>query len=381
MRVALLTNSLSPHSLPVCEAISRCVGEFRAFLSADADYYHQFPKAQASFNVTVQRSFNRLRFLRRAHGHWQRGDVHVPYDTYHQLQAYRPDLILSVQLGFRTVLAALYRRRHRGVKLILWATLSSHTEEKRNWLRRALRRWIVQQIDGTFVNGKGGEEYLRLLGYQGKTYTIPYAIDDALFRSDAYAPREGMFRLMYAGHLVPQKGLRTLCTVLNQWCAAHPEVAVHFTLAGDGPEERAIRTISTESNLQIAIYRTMPQDRLARHYRQADLFVFPTLGDEWGVVVNEAMIAGLPVLGSIYSQAVVELVEEGVSGWLFDPRDAQSVYASLDRAFGCSVDGLYVMSAQAQERIAQLSPAAVAARAVQAMESIALAGEAGRRDE
>ena len=378
LRVALLTNSLSPHSLPVCEEISRGVEKFQAFLSADADHYHRFPKAQASFSVTVQRSFNRLKFLRRAHGYWQKGDLHVPYDTYHQLRSYHPDLILSVQLGLRTALAAIYRRRHRGAKLILWATLSQHTEARRNWLRRALRRWILGQIDGAFVNGKGGEEYLRRLGYKGEVYTIPYAIDDALFRSDRYGPREGVRRLIYAGHLVPQKGLRTFCTVLNEWCAAHPEISVHFAIAGDGPEERAIRSTPTQRNLSLALYRTMSQEQLATHYRQADLFVFPTLGDEWGVVINEAMIAGLPVLGSIYSQAVVELVDEGVHGWLFDARDAKSIYASLDRAFACNVDQLFDMSIKAQERIAQLSPAAVARRALQAMAYIAGPGETQR---
>lgn len=371
LRVALLTNSLSPHSLPVCEEISRHVKEFRAFVSADTDKYHNFPKAQASFSVTVQRSFNRFRFFRKAHGHWQQGDLHVPYDTFHKLQDYSPNLILSVQLGLRTALAAVYRRRHPHARLILWATLSRHTEEERSWLRGWLRRWIVRRIDGAFVNGKGGEEYLRMLGYTGEVYTVPYAIDDTPFRSDVYAPREGVLRLIYAGHLVPQKGVRSFCHVLNEWCVAHPEVAVHFAIAGEGPEERAIRTLPTEKNLSIALYRPMPQEQLATHYRQADIFVFPTLGDEWGVVVNEAMTAGLPVLGSIYSQAVLELVDEGVHGWHFDARDAESMYAGLDRAFACSVDRLYEISSNARERIAQVSPLAVAVNAVRAMEMIA----------
>ena len=60
-------------------------------------------------------------------------------------------------------------------------------------------------------------------------------------------------------------------------------------------------------------------ERMAEVYAKASLFAFPTLADEWGVVVNEAMAAGLPVLGSIYSQAVEELVEDGVSGWVFRP--------------------------------------------------------------
>ena len=370
MRVALLTNSLSPHSLPVCEEISRHVQEFRAFLSSDADEYHKFPKAQASFTVTVQRSFNGLRMPRRAYGFWQRSELHVPYDTYSQLCRYAPDVVISVQLGLRTALAVLYRRRRPQTKLILWATLSRHTEEKRNWTRRVLRRWIIRQVDGAFVNGSQGEEYLRLLGYKGDVYAIPYAIDDTLFRSEAYRPCQGTFRLIYAGQLVPQKGLRSFCAVLNRWCADHVHIKVHLQMAGDGPEARILRCMSTEPNLTMTLFRTMEQGQLAALYHKADILAFPTLGDEWGVVVNEAMIAGLPVLGSIYSQAVVELVEDGVCGWQFDPRDADSIYRSLSRAFNSSVEQLATMSHCSRAKIAELTPPVIAKRAVRAIESL-----------
>lgn len=367
MKVALLTNSLSPHSLPVCEHISDAVGEFRAFLSADADRYHHFPKPQASFQLTVQRSFNGLRLPRKAYGHWQRSELHVPYDTYGQLRAYDPDLILSVQLGLRTVLAVLYRLRRPQTKLILWATLSKHTEARRHWLRRRLRQWIVRHIDGAFVNGRQGEEYLRELGYCGTVNTVPYAIDEASFASHLYRPTQDTFRLVYAGQLVPQKGLREFCTVLNRWCAAHPATRVELSLVGDGSSTRAIRAMRTQPNLSITLLPTMDQTQLAGHYHRADLLAFPTLGDEWGVVVNEAMIAGLPVLGSLYSQAVVELVEEGVTGWVFDPRDADDMYAALERSFASTVEDLEAMSGRVRERIAQLSPAIVGQSAVVAM--------------
>ncbi len=370
IRVALLTNSLSPHSLPVCEHISRSVKEFRAFLSAAADRYHNFPKPEASFRITVQRSFNRLRFPRKAYGHWQKSELHVPYDTYLQLRAYDPDLILSVQLGLRTALAILYRLRRPRVKLILWATLSRHTEARRHWVRKALRRWIVRHIDGAFVNGRQGEEYLRLLGYEGPVTTIPYAIDERYFAGGSYRPRQGVFHLIYAGQLVAQKGLRPFCTALNRWCAAHPDTEIRFDLVGDGSDARAIRTMSTEGNLAITIFRPMDQQRLATRYHQADILAFPTLGDEWGVVVNEAMIAGLPVLGSIYSQAVVELVEDGVAGWRFDPKDEKSLFQAFDRAFSSNIEQLEEMSTRAQDRIAELSPAFVAACAVEAMQRI-----------
>ena len=370
LRVALLSNSLSPHNLPVCEYISRAVGEFRAFLSADSDAYHNFPKPQASFPIIVQRSVNWFRIPRKAYGHWQKGELHVPYDTYLQLRAYRPNAIVSVQLGLRTALAVLYRRRHPQTRLILSATLSLHTEAKRNFLRRALRYWIVRHVDGAFVNGQQGEEYLRLLGYMGTVHKTPYAIEQADFRARSYRPRESTFRLVYTGQLVPQKGVRAFCTVLNQWATAHPDTSVHLDIVGDGAEGRSIRLMKTSPNLRIAVSPTTDQGRLAAHYHRADIMVFPTLGDEWGVVINEAMIAGLPVLGSVYSQAVAELVEEGKSGWIFDPQKGSSTYAALDRAFSSSLDHLEAMSRNARQSIARVTPAIVGARVLGAIQAL-----------
>ncbi len=370
LRVALLTHSLTPHTLPVCEHISRCVGEFRAFFSAEVDRYHNFPRADTSFPVTVQRSFNRLQLPSRALGSWERRELHVPYDTYSQLRAYRPDCIISLESGVRTVLAALYRLRRPGVGLILWAPLSEHTEEQRTWARRVLRRWILQQVDAVFVNGAQGKAYLHTLGYRGEVVTTPYSIEEGPFRSDSYRPRPGRFRLLYAGRLVPLKGVAGFCTVLSQWCADHPSLAVELDIVGDGPDERLIRSLVLPANLTISITGSVAQEQLAEHLREADMLAFPTLWDEWGVIVNEAMIAGLPILGSTCGQAVVELVEEGVNGWRFDARDPASLGSALDRAFACSVEDLRTLSRQAKQKIAQISPEVIGARAVEAVERI-----------
>lgn len=367
LRVALLTNSLSPHSVALCEQISLRVREFRAFLSSDTDRYHKFPRVRASFRITIQRSINWLRPLRRAHGFWQSSELHVPYDTFYQLQGYRPNLILTVQLGLRTALAILYRRRNPGTKVVLWATLSQHTEAERGRARRVLRRWIIRHIDGAFVNGRQGEQYLRQLGYAGPLERVPYAIDDSLFRSDVYQPKRRQFRMLYAGQLVSQKGLRLFCTVLARWCVEHPGTRVEFVLLGDGPQASILRALRCPPNLRLSVLPGVPQSKLAAHYRSADVFAFPTLGDEWGVVINEAMSAGLPVLGSVFSQAVMELVEDESAGWLFDPQQECSIYEALDRTFACTVEELKMKSECARRKIAEFAPSLIGERATRFM--------------
>jgi glycosyltransferase involved in cell wall biosynthesis len=95
---------------------------------------------------------------------------------------------------------------------------------------------------------------------------------------------------------------------------------------------------------------------------QADIFVLPTFEDEWGVVVNEAMTAARPVLGSVYSQAVEELVVDGMTGWRFRPDCPSELDAVLTRVLDTPSEELLRIGAAARERALQLAPAIVADR-------------------
>ena len=87
---------------------------------------------------------------------------------------------------------------------------------------------------------------------------------------------------------------------------------------------------------------------------------------------QRSVAAGLPVLGSIYSQAVEELVEEGRTGFVFDPLVESSVLAALDRAFGTPSAVVATMWRMARQRSLAVTPAAASERIVSAMEQVLL---------
>src|SRR5690606_13580901 len=107
---------------------------------------------------------------------------------------------------------------------------------------------------------------------------------------------------------------------------------------------------------------------LERRYRDADVLVLPTLADEWGLVVNEAMACGLPVLGSVHSQAVTELVEDGRTGWRYDPERPAALSGALDRVAEAGRAGRRAMGRSACEHVAGLTPEAMAHRFLQVIE-------------
>ena len=95
---------------------------------------------------------------------------------------------------------------------------------------------------------------------------------------------------------------------------------------------------------------------LPKYYAQVGVFVFPTYKDEWGLVINEALASGLPVIGSIYSQAVEELVAEGENGWLFKTDNSTEIFEALERFYKTSKQGLNFMREASRKRVQQISP-------------------------
>jgi glycosyltransferase involved in cell wall biosynthesis len=95
---------------------------------------------------------------------------------------------------------------------------------------------------------------------------------------------------------------------------------------------------------------------LRAFYADAGAFVHPALEEPWGLVINEAMASGLPVLSSRNVGAAEELVQEGKTGFLFDPRDVNSIAESLFKMFSMSEAARHKMGVEAREMLERKVP-------------------------
>ncbi|MGH6691486.1 MAG: glycosyltransferase family 4 protein, partial [Gammaproteobacteria bacterium] len=341
----------------------------RVFASTPIEPNRTWQTYRGGLDVTVQRTFTLRKRWRDAAGFTDVGYVHLPYDTLAQLRRFRPDAIISSELGLRTVLAAFYKWRRHGVRLVVWATVSEHTESDRGLLRSLIRPRLLRYADAVLVNGASGARYVTKLGVPHERITLaPYTTDVAAFRdTPRVTAASRTIRLLFAGMFVERKGLLPFLTVLRRWADAHPECRVQFDIAGDGPLRTQLEAFGGGAHLTIRILNPVEYERLPDLYGGADIFVLPTLADEWGVVVNEAMAAGLPVLGSRHSQAVEELVTEDETGWTFTPENEQTISDALDRALRTSAETRRQMGTRARQRVLELTPDRVADRIANAL--------------
>jgi len=363
MRVVLLTNVVSAYRAATLACLATAFPGMCVLTSA----------GRLAQNLAGDRAVEGVRSIslrtvvirrRLAHpdGFTQQYDIQVPYDVICTLFALRPAVMLASELGARTLQAMVYRLLFRSSRIIIHADLSEDTERAFGRARAGLRRFLLARADLVVVNGQSGARYvLKAGGRQDRIVVVPYATDSAFLTAMPRAvPDRPARALLYVGRLIESKGVLALLECLVRWCEGHPADQIQFTVIGDGPMRSSIANASRPANLTVSIKGAVPYAALPDHYRGADLMVFPTLADTWGLVVNEAMAMGLPVLGSIKSQAVTELIEDGVSGWWFDPMSPRDMDRAVDRALQTSGETLARMAERARDRARQVTPEHVA---------------------
>jgi glycosyltransferase involved in cell wall biosynthesis len=107
----------------------------------------------------------------------------------------------------------------------------------------------------------------------------------------------------------------------------------HLHLVGAGPFEADLRAKADRLGLaeRVHFWGARPPETMPLFYALADVFVFPSLYDVWGLVLNEAMASRLPVVASTLAGATRDLVEEGITGLAVDPQDVPALAAALRR--------------------------------------------------
>lgn len=368
-RVVLLTNFIPPYRLPLYKALADRVPELQVLISTPMEANRNWQPNWEGLNVTVQRNLTLNRTWRHPHGFSERIYVHIPYDTIGLLYKYRPDVIISGEMGLRTLQSLIYTKLNPQTRLIMWGTVSEYSEQGRGKMRENLRRWLLPQADAMLVNGKSGSRYVRKFGVpEEKTFFAPYTTEISPFVAVPLKREEKhVCRLLYVGQLVERKGIEPFMATLRQWGVKHSEKQLEFWLLGDGSLRNTIEELSLPPNVSLQLLGSVAYTKLPQFYQQADIFVFPTLADEWGLVVNEAMAAGLPVLGSLYSQSVEELVIEGETGWIFRPDRPEEMLLALERAVDTPTEVLRQMRVQARQRSEGITPEFVADRFLEAI--------------
>jgi glycosyltransferase involved in cell wall biosynthesis len=332
-KLAILNNLITPYRIPLYQGLGQ---QFSTYLllsgeesnrSTWQNLVHDLP------NIDVRKVWGfTLNFFEKRSGQvFDPRYLHINPGYLWELLKIRPDVLISAEMGFRSMAALLYGFLFNKPVWILWGG-TPHTERNRSRLKRLIRQLIFKRVTKWISYGKTTTDYLLELGISRQhVLQIQNCVDERLYSQfDVSAALEISPKpvLLYAGQLIKRKGV----DLFLQAAAKLQQDGHQFSIliVGSGIEQENIMQLILELSLQnVSVLPAQSPSAMPAIYKSADIFVFPTLEEVWGLVVNEALWSGLTVVSSIYAGCGEEILP---SENLFDPLDQISIIKVLEKA-------------------------------------------------
>jgi len=213
---------------------------------------------------------------------------------------------------------------------------------KRGWLGRMLReramRPVLESADGIVGIGKlAVEKYQERLTRNIPVVNIPYLcrLDQFMEAADQHhnlesSRDESSITILYCGQLIHRKGLDTLLLAFQSLHSQHDNLKL--LLVGTGPDEEKLKSMLSETEREAVEFTGFQSvDALPGLFASSDIFVLPSRHDGWGVVVNQALAAGLPIICSDQVGAGYDLIEQGINGYQFPVEDWETLARDLKK--------------------------------------------------
>lgn len=267
----------------------------------------------------------------------RRGGKEVDKRYFHLEPAYlldlireRPEAVIAAEMGIRTVAALVYGTVFRKPVWVWWGG-TQRTERHAGLVKRLLRRIIARWAKHWISYGQTSTEYLQTLGIDAsRILQIQNCVDEGWYtqRAEPVLDLHPKPVLLHVGQMIARKGISEFLRAV-----AHLQkegFLFSVLLVGGGPDREQLQELASSLDLlNVHFYPAQSPGAMASYYRSADVLIFPTMEDVWGLVANEAVLSGLPVLCSKYAGCAPELFE---SEAIFDPEDERAFVGALRMA-------------------------------------------------
>ena len=340
-RVAILVGVPTPYREPLFERLARSADyDIQVLYCRDRQPAQQWRLGAHLYPARYLKNFTPERW----HGRLLIGAINP--GVWRELRAFRPDAVIIYGYNTATtLLAILWVITHR-IPMLMRTDSNVLAELGKPHLtlalKRLLLRWLTRRVSAFLCVGTMNSHYWQFYGATPeKIFLARYAVDNEFFqtRADHYRVSRQTVRdengwrhrylLLYVGRLAVEKRVDVLIEALRRLSTKRSDIGL--VIVGDGPErERLERLAQAVPYVYFAGFQDQPD--LPKYYGAADIFVLPSECEPWGLVVNEAMASGLPVIATGKVGAARDLVIEGESGYLVPENDPVALASAIDRA-------------------------------------------------
>lgn len=330
MKVAVLFDRFGPYHIARLEAAAKYVTVIPIEVSGETSEY-QWDKVESSVLKNRVTLFD------------QKESTKIPADQLRQtlaqtLKAAQPDVVAVNGWYDRAALEALAWCLENKVRAVVMSE-SAAGDEKRIWWKEKLKQIIVGRFAAGLVGGVRHADYLEALGLSKKNIFIGYdVVDNDYFEREADQARsrkafwqqeknlpENYFLIV--SRFIQKKNIPFIIRAYHDYLKNANGQGWDLYLLGDGPLKPQLQNLTAELGLQKNIHFEgfKQYSELPIYFGLAKAFIHASTTEQWGLVVNEAMAAGLPVVISERCGCVPELVHTGVNGYAIDPNNQQEL--------------------------------------------------------
>jgi glycosyltransferase involved in cell wall biosynthesis len=331
-KVALLLNMIAPARLGLYSFLAE---QFHLLIlhggrEANRDSWHDMHKKLP--NARVVRAWGwQIQYGKKVSGTvFDQKFIHITPGIVWHLLRFGPDAVITNEMGLRTVIALAYGSLFRKPVWVWWGG-TLHTERTIGGSRKVVRRIVSLWAKHWISYGQTSTEYLLHLGIKReRILESQNAIDETKFRVDVPAAWSLQPRpvVLHVGQFIERKGIGFLLDAVAS--AQKQGYEFSLLLVGSGRDRAALEQRSKDIGLKNVHFRSsQAPDKMPAVYHSADVLVFPTREDVWGLVANEAVLSGLPVLCSKYAGCAPELFEPES---IFSPEDPAEFAQKLKEA-------------------------------------------------
>lgn len=248
------------------------------------------------------------------------------------LELLHPDVVIINGWGTRDSLFIHFSCRLRGVQRVVVSD-SQEVDFDRSAVKERIKKFILKGVGSAFVAGGPQRRYVQKLGVPLHKITLGCdVVDNDHFKPAQALRRPGGYRLLTVARLAEQKNLIAAGKAYLRFVSGRPKSeAWSWSVAGYGPQECEMARLAATSDGRICLLGPVDYEDLPATYAAADLYWQPSRWEPWGLVVNEAMASGLPVLVSARCGCQEDLVTRE-TGWTFDPLDDDDMVRALTTA-------------------------------------------------
>lgn len=254
--------------------------------------------------------------------------IHLPADVGKVLNTIEPDVVIASEYNPAAIQALFWAKTH-GKKFIHWTDGTLHSERNIGKVQKLTRKIICGNADACIASSTKAKEKLLAWGVpKEKIFISLLTVDITPYRNLERSPVAG--RLLYVGSMIPRKGLDLLVDALP-----YVKEAAELRIVGNGTEVQiqTLKQVAAEKGVadKLTFCGFLQAEALLEEYRKTQIFVLPTREDCFGLVLLEAMCAGVPIVASKYADGAYDVVIEGENGLVADPFSPKEFAQTIDK--------------------------------------------------